>query len=532
LQEINTDHFTAFPMEETKTQEATSSTLQSWWEAISFPGKERYNLTDTGALTVTQNDKERTIANLTAGNSEATYKQLTDKYAELSSKVEEVSTEWDKTEDKGKLAGRVERLRENILHANAIGDLDLLAGKVSVWDKELSDLSAANYELKSALVAKAEGLSGADNFKEGTVAFRELIEEWKKIGYADKQRSDELWAKIEAAKDKFHERKRQYHEEQEKDMLQNLDLKLELVDKAEQLAASEEWKKTTEAYKELMDQWKATGPTMHDKNEELWARFSAAKTNFFDRKRAHGDQIGVEQEENYVKKLALVEQAEAMKDSTDWGKTSKAYAELMEEWKKIGRAPKEKGDDVWNRLNAAKEVFFNAKRQHFDAQHVEMDNNLIQKQALVDRANALKNSTNWRDTADEMVELMDEWKKIGPVQHKISDKIWEEFNGARKHFFARKDENREKYKQQSEVRQVKRVADNRNFLKQLEAELVDEEAKIVEFREALENVTAGPKEKELRAHLTNLISEIEGGLESKRAKIEKVKKEVEAQDEK
>lgn len=508
------------------TPDTNQPTLQSWWAELSFPGKDQYELTETGALVSKQNGNERTLATLTMGNSEATYKQLTEKYTELQTRVNELSEDWAKNEDKGKLAGKVERLRENISHANALGDLAALATQVAEWDKVIQEIGNANLEEKKKIVAKAEELANIENFKEGAAAYKELTEEWKKIGYADKHKSDELWAKIEEAKNKFHERKRKHQEEHEKDMLQNLDLKLELVDKAEQLAASEEWKKTTEAYKELLEEWKKVGHTMHEKNEELWARFNAAKNNFFDRKRAHGDRIGHEQEANYTLKLALVERAEALKDSTEWNKTVQAYAELMEEWKKIGRVPQEKSDEIWNRLNAAKDHFFNTKRSHFEARNVEQDNNLILKQGLVQRANALKNSTNWRDATEEMNELMEEWKAIGPVPIKVKDAIWEEFNGARRQFFKRKDENRERHKQQVERKQGQRVTDVQNFLQKLEWELQDDEARVTEFREDIKNITPGPKEKQLREHLTNLIAEIEGSLQTKREKIEKVRAEL------
>ena len=508
------------------TPDTNQPTLQSWWAELSFPGKDQYELTDTGALVSKQNGNERTLATLTMGNSEATYKQLTEKYTELQTRVNELNEDWGKNEDKGKLAGKVERLRENISHANALGDLAALATQVAEWDKVIQEIGNTNLEEKKKIVAKAEELANIENFKEGAAAYKELTEEWKKIGYADKHKSDELWAKIEEAKNKFHERKRKHQEEHEKDMLQNLDLKLELVDKAEQLAASEEWKKTTEAYKELLEEWKKVGHTMHEKNEELWGRFNAAKNNFFDRKRAHGDRIGHEQEANYTLKLALVERAEALKDSTEWNKTVQAYAELMEEWKKIGRVPQEKSDEIWNRLNAAKDHFFNTKRSHFEARNVEHDNNLILKQGLVQRANALKNSTNWRDATEEMNELMEEWKAIGPVPIKVKDTIWEEFNGARRQFFKRKDENRERHKQQVERKQGQRVTDAQNFLQKLEWELQDDEARVTEFREDVKNITPGPKEKQLREHLTNLIAEIEGSLQTKREKIEKVRAEL------
>lgn len=508
------------------TQDANQPTLASWWESLSFPGKQHYDLSESGTLISKQHGKEKTIATLTPSNHLATFQQLAEKYAELQKRVAELAEEWNQAEDKSKLAGKVERLRENILHASVVGDLGVLWDSVSDWDKVIREISEANYAEKARLVTRAEELANMENFKEGTQAFRDLTEEWKKIGYTDKQRSDELWAKIEAAKDKFHERKRHHHEETEKDMLQNLDLKLELVAKAESMAASEHWKQTTEAYKQLLEEWKKVGPTMHDKNEELWGRFNAAKNNFFDRKRAHGERIGQEQEENYARKLALVEKAEAMKDSREWNTTTQAFAELMEEWKKIGRVGQEKSDEIWARLNVAKDHFFNSKRSYFDNKGVEQENNLLQKQALVQRANAIKNSHNWREATEEMNELMDEWKKIGPVPIKVKDTIWEEFNAARKSFFRRKDENRDRHKQLLEKKQGQRIIDTQNFLHKLQDELADEEAKIADFTEDIKNITPGPKEKQLREHLANLIEEIQAGLDAKRSKIEKVRKEL------
>ena len=509
------------------TQEANQSALHSWWEELSFPGKEHYQLGDKGTLTLKAADKERTIANLTEGNAAATFKSLSEKFSELKTRVSELKTEWDKNEDRSKLVGKVERLRENILHANAIGDLNSLSQQVSEWDKVIHEMAEENYQARLKLVQQSEELANAENFKETNQALRDLTEKWKQIGYTDKHRSDELWNRMEEARNKFHERKRKHQEDHEKDMLQNLDLKMELVEKAEQHTNSETWKETTEIYKQLMEQWKATGHTMHDKNEELWKRFSDAKNNFFDRKKAHGDRIHTEQEANYIAKLALVEKAETLKDSTEWNNTVQAFAELMEEWKKIGRVPQEKSDEIWNRLNAAKDHFFNAKRAHFEVRNVELENNYIQKNALVQRAHAIKNSSNWRDVTDEMNELMEEWKQIGPVPQKKNQEIWDEFNAARKHFFKRKDENRERNKQQIEKKKSQFTSNTRGFLHKLEEELRDEEQKITDFRNDLENMTPGPKEKELRAHLTNLITETEAGIGHKKEKIEKVRKELE-----
>ena len=138
-----------------------------------------------------------------------------------------------------------------------------------------------------------------------------------------------MWNRIEAAKNKFYDRKRQNHEDVNKELLQNLDLKMEMVEKAEKLAASDSWKETTEAFHNLMEEWKKTGRTIHDKNEELWHRFITAKNTFFEKKKAHFDVIQTEQEANLQAKSALVEKAEALKDSTEWNVTAQAFTCLL-----------------------------------------------------------------------------------------------------------------------------------------------------------------------------------------------------------
>src|SRR6185437_1995690 len=193
------------------------------------------------------------------------------------------------------------------------------------------------------------------------------------------------------------------------------DLKMELVEKAEGLAQSEDWKDTSEVFRQLMEQWKNTGRTIPEKNEELWNRFITAKNTFYDRKKEHFESIQQEQEANYLVKLSLVEKAEAMKDSTNWSGTAQAFSDIMEEWKNIGRVPAEKADELWNRLIASKEHFFNAKRQHFETFKLSLEDNLAQKMALLKRAEELKNSTRWHEATDEMNEMMVEWKKIGAV---------------------------------------------------------------------------------------------------------------------
>ena len=279
--------------------------------------------------------------------------------------------------------------------------LKKLVSLVRDWEHTLYQLTEENHAVKLKLVEMAETLAESGQWKEATQAFKDVADKWKQGGHVDRNRNDKLWNRIEAARKKFHERKRLHHDEEEKDLLHNLDLKIDLVEQAEAMANSESWKKTTEAFHRLTDEWKTIGRTLNKKNEELWQRFLAAKSVFFEKKRVHFNKIQEEQESNYVIKSALLEKAEALKDSTDWGATSQAFASLMEEWKKTGRIPQEKGDELWKMFTAAQEQFFDAKRVHTEDIRKEQEENYTLKKALLDRAEWLKNSNYWGEASAE-----------------------------------------------------------------------------------------------------------------------------------
>lgn len=503
--------------------------LKTWWESANIEGKEFTTLQDDGTLLLnaTPFSEARTIGQLTAENAPAISKALSDKFPDVAAKVKDLANEWDSTEDKLKMTGKVSRTRDYLMNAAAIGDFAPLYKQLAAWHITVSELSGTNYKAKQDLVAKAEGLAESDNWKDTTAAMKALTDEWKAIGFTDKDRSDELWNALEAARNKFYERKRAHQEGQEKELLQNLDIKMELVDKAENLAASENWRQTSDAFKALMDQWKETGRTVSDKNELLWQRFIAAKNVFFERKKQHYNIIQHEQEGNYAKKLDIVNRAEALSESREWNATSAAYAALMEEWKTSGRVPADKADELWERMSKAKDIFFNNKRTHLDTQRVTHDDNMAQKRALIRRAQELQHSTQWRETTDEFAELMEEWKKIGPVPREWNDKLWEEFIGARRAFFDNKDKDRDRRKGQIVRQQEDRVAQTRQFLKTLQDEIREDAESFEDWKVSLTNITPGPKAKELQAHLEKLIAGAAPAMKRKQDKIDSVAKQLE-----
>ncbi len=504
--------------------------LFGWWNEQSFSGKELFNLVENGDLVLLANSniKERVIATISPENAAVVLKNLSEKFTAVEAKLHELELEWQATDDKLKLNEKVSGFKEYLEHVSALGDFKILAALVHDWEHTLYVLTEENHAAKLKLTELAEELANSDQWKETSQAFRDIADKWKQSGHLDKQRNDKLYNRIEAARKAFQERKRLHHEEEEKDLLVNLDLKIDLVEQAESIARSEDWKKTTEAFQRLTEEWKTIGHTLNKKNEELWQRFQAAKTAFFEKKREHSNKIQKEHEANYAAKLALVERAEAIKESRDWNATSQAYAALMEEWKKTGRVPQEKGDELWKRFNEAQEVFFDAKKQHYDAQRSVLENNYLLKKEIFDRAEELKYSNQWSDATIEMMELLEEWKKIGPIPRSYGDKMWEDFNAARKFFFARKDANREQRKQYAESQKAARAQHARDIIHNLKADLKEEEEKLIDFNNAIENITPGKKADELRRHLEKLVAESTQKIKKLKEKNEQAEKDMNA----
>jgi hypothetical protein len=508
-----------------QTTTSASDLLKQWWASKTFEGKEFCTIDDSGALKVAPFEKTITVLNHITGD--AVIQNLLEKFKDLSKQAAELNKDWQETEDKIKMMPRVNRLHEYIGQLNAIGNFDALLNNIKEYEKQIAIIIEENFKAKQALVAEAEAITVENNnWKAITEQFKNIGEKWKSLGYVDKKRNEALWEKLEAIKSKFFVEKREHQEDISKEMLQNLDLKMELVEKAEAISASENWKETTEIYKQLLEEWKKVGRTLPEKNEQLWQQFITAKNNFFDRKKVHTDQIKVEQESNYEKKKLIVEKAETIKDSTEWSITTQAFNDLMSEWKTIGPVPSEQSNTLWDRFSVAKEIFFNAKRSQADAYKKMLEENLAKKTSIISRAEAIKNSTNWRETTDEINQLFEQWKQIGHVGKEHSEPLWEKFISARKHFFNRKDQDRERKKQLYEKNKEVHNIQTRHFLNTLEAESADEQLQIEEFKQSLENITEGPKSEELKAHLSSLIIEIELRIKNRERKISDLRAQV------
>jgi len=503
----------------------------TWWNGQSFPGKELFKADEAGTLILCANNniRERIIANVSEENADAVIKNLVEKFEEVVSKFKDTEIEWIEAADKHTMAEKVGQLKEYLRTVDALGDFEKYALLLHDWEHTLYAISEENYAKRLKLAEQAEALANSTDWKETTQAFKDITDQWRHAGTADRNKSDKLWSRIEAARTTFNDHKRKHHDDQEKDLLANMDLKIDLVEQAEAIAGSTEWKKTTETFHRLTDEWKTIGHTHNKKNEELWQRFLAAKSAFFDKKREHSEQVKTEQERNYAVKTALAEKAEALKDSTAWNATAQLMAGLMEEWKKTGRVPKESGDALWTRFTAAQDHFYQAKKAHTDEIRSVQDNNYNLKRAIFDRAEELKHSTHWGEATAEMQQLLEDWKKIGPIPRSYGDKMWEDFNAARKFFFARKDANRDQRRQYVETQKVVRTEQAKASVARLADDIKEEEEKLADFKNGIENITPGKKAAELREHLAKLIVECEQKIKRLKEKYEAVIAEIQPQ---
>lgn len=503
--------------------------IQREWDELAFDGKYLFRIEDNELLLAENGQvKGRVVATLTEENCRETFEELTRKFKEAQLQFSHIQDEWQKQEDKTRVSATVKRFHNFFSKLNGLGNFSLILKPLKAMEEELKSVLATNYDVRLAIVRKAEAMKDASEIK--AEDWNSLLEEWKHAPFIEKEENDLLWMKFDTARNSFYEKKQELIEDHNRELMQNLDWKMEVCEQAESWANSENWKEGTEAFKVLFERWKDIGhvPSI-EKNDALWDRFRAAKDAFFNRKAAHFEKIKVEQEENYQLKLKLVAEAEGIKDATTWKATSEHFSQLMNHWKSIGKVPFEKAEELWQRLQAARDCFYNARRQSMNEIKERLDENLSIKEGLADRAQKIKDSTDWEDATKEMNQLMADWKKAGAVPKEHSDEVWGRFLASRKHFFARKDADREKRKAIFFKKLNGRLEQTRQFLAKLRSEHEEDQLNLDDFQQSLKNTTGTTaRDHELRTHLSGLIDNLKKRMPSREEKINEVEKQLES----
>lgn len=271
-------------------------------------------------------------------------------------------------------------------------------------------------------------------------AFKTLQEKWKEIGLVPKSEINNLWQNYNFLVEKFFDKVKINKELKDLDLRKNLEAKVELCEKTEELLLETSIIKSFRQLQKYHEIWREIGPVLQDKKDEIWERFRNATEKINERRRDYYDKLREDQEKNIESKVALCEKAEQIAElvittAKDWQEQTTLLNDLLKEWKGIGPAPKKQNDDLWIRFKAGIDNFFNTKKEFFGKLKEEQINNYNQKLNLCLQAEAIKENQDWKHTTEELIRLQHEWKKIGPVPKKYSDKIWKRFRAACDDFF-------------------------------------------------------------------------------------------------
>ena len=333
----------------------------------------------------------------------------------------------------------------------------------------------ANLEKKLEIIEKIKAMATSpDEAGKSYNEFKELQQQWKDIKNVPTDKANELWRNYQLYVEQFYDLLKLNSEAREYDFKKNLEMKTKLCEAAEKLADEEDVISAFHQLQELHQQYREIGPVAKELREEVWARFKAASTVINKRHQQHFEDLRAKEEENLARKTALCEKVEELgkaenKGAADWEKRSKEIIDIQNEWKTIGFAPQKMNVKIFERFRAACDDFFGRKAEYFKALKITFSENIEKKKALVEKAQALADSTDWKATSDKLIALQKEWKTVGMVPKKLGDQLWQEFLGACNKFFEarnaagagqRNEEHANLEKKKGIIEQLKALAEN------------------------------------------------------------------------
>ncbi len=352
----------------------------------------------------------------------------------------------------------------------------------------------ANLEKKLEIIEKIKAMATSpDEANKSYNEFKELQQQWKDIKNVPADRASELWRNYQLYVEQFYDLLKLNSEAREYDFKKNLETKTKLCEAAEKLADEEDVISAFHQLQELHQQYRETGPVAKELREQIWTRFKAASTVINKRHQQHFEDLRSKEEENLTLKTALCEKVEEIsklenKTASDWEKRSKEIIDIQNQWKTIGFAPQKMNVKIFERFRAACDDFFGRKSEFFKEMKQAYAANIEKKKALVEKAQALADSTDWKVTSDKLINLQKEWKTIGVVPKKIGDQLWHDFLNACNKFFearnaanagARNEERENLEKKRSIIEQIKAlVADAANATREKVHALTDEYNKV------------------------------------------------------
>lgn len=342
-------------------------------------------------------------------------------------------------------------------------------------------LKAANHALKLQLIDQLKTLTESqDDFNKLYNEFKDIQQRWKEVKAVPQEVAGELWRNYQTYSEKFYDIIKINNQFRDYDFKKNLELKTSLCEAVEKLEEEPDVVSAFHQLQKLHQQWREIGPVAKENREDIWTRFKTASTVINKRHQQHFEELKGKEQDNLEAKTAICEEIESIDFSKlatfkDWEEKNKEVIALQEKWKTIGFAPKKYNVKIFERFRAACDTYFKNKSEFYKGIKDEMEKNLELKKALCEKAEALKDSQDWKETTEIMIALQKEWKTIGSVARKHSDAIWKRFITACDYYFAQKNKNvsSQKSVEQANLVSKKAVIDK---IKSIDEDLAHDEA--------------------------------------------------------
>ncbi len=312
--------------------------------------------------------------------------------------------------------------------------------QLNQFRREAEKVKEKNLEIKNELLSQLRELVDGEETTLSMNAVKAIQEKWKSIGAVPASQNRNLWASFNALMDRFYDNRSIYFELKELDRKKNLESKNDLCEKAEALSQVKDLKEAIKQLNELHEEFKHIGPVPRDEQEALWQRFKAASDAVYDRRKEFFDSQKEVFKKNQELKQALINKLEDFSSFKadrikDWNVKTKEILDLQKEWEKIGPVPKEVGKDINKGFWAIFKQFFSNKNQFFKELDEIRAANVKKAEDLISQAESLKDNTDWQQTANQLVKLQQEWKKLGPTPEKQRDALYKRFKNACDSFF-------------------------------------------------------------------------------------------------
>lgn len=324
---------------------------------------------------------------------------------------------------------------------------DLFRTRRQKMMEEIEAQKKRNFEAKQQLLEELRTLIAKDeeSIKQTYDEFNAIQERWKNIGDVPRDKMNDLWQNYHFLIEQFFGKVKINKELRMLDLKRNLEQKIQLCERAEELIVETSVLKAFKALQELRAQWREIGPVPMEQNEVTWQRFNNAANQIDERRREYYDQRKDELEQNMLAKQALIDKAseitaEQPTTTKGWNDATEALDGLLKLWKTIGPVTREQNEEIWGKFKSIIDKHYADKKIHFGKVRDEQSENYAKKMELCLRAEAIAKREDWKKATEELLQLQAEWKAIGPTSRKVSEKIWHRFRGACDEFFAKKGE--------------------------------------------------------------------------------------------